>query len=247
MVSLSLGRAVEVAHGHAGQQGDGHHGQGGQFVAAEAGDGRVEGADVPPGQVADRRPDPDPERGADRVQGQEPAKAHPGQAGQDAVGLAQAVDEAGHRDDLAAVPVEELLHPGHPVRRQQHEPAEPGQQPPPAVAADEPADAVTQHRGRERDHRHQHDVQPARAREDRGGDQHRLARDRDPEVLQQEQASHGRVPVLAQIRGDGGQQAGQRRGRHPAAREPGEGMSLAGALPFRRCGMAQSSERAFYR
>ena len=237
---------MEVANRHAGQQSDGHHGQGGQFVTAEAGDGRVEGADVPPGQVADGRPGADPERGADRVQGQEAAKAHPGQAGQDAVGLAQAVDEAGHQDDLAAVPVEELLYPGHPMRRQQHEPAEPGQQPPPAVAADEPPDAVAQYRGRERDHRHQHDVQPARAREDRRGDQHRLARDRDPEVLQQEQAGHGRVPVPAQVRGDRGQQAGQGWGRHPAVRRRGEAMSWAEALPVRSCGMAQSSGGMFY-
>ncbi|HXP55596.1 MAG TPA: hypothetical protein VN847_11615, partial [Streptosporangiaceae bacterium] len=91
------------------------------------------------GQVAGRGPRPGPQGRADRVQGQEPGEGHPGQAGDDPVDLAQPVDEAGERDDLAAVPGEELLRPGHPVRREQHVPAEPGQQPPPAALADEPA------------------------------------------------------------------------------------------------------------
>ena len=40
---------------------------------------------------------------------------HPGDAGDDAVELAQPFDEAGDDDDLAAVPVEELLGAIEPV------------------------------------------------------------------------------------------------------------------------------------
>ena len=50
---------------------------------------------------------------------------HPGDAGQQAVDLAQPVDEAGDRDDLAAVPVEELLGAVQPLRGQEDVAAEP--------------------------------------------------------------------------------------------------------------------------
>jgi hypothetical protein len=206
-----VGRSgAAAAEGPAGQQGGRQQAQRGQFVTAEAGDERIERGHVVASEVAGRGPRPDPEGRADRVQGQEPGEAHPGQAGDDPVGLTQPVDEAGQRDDLAAVPGEELLRPGHPVRREQHVPAEPGQQPAPAASADEPADAVARHGGRERDHRDRHDVEPAGAGVDRGGDQHGLARDRETEALQQEQAAHGRVPVPVQVRSHGREQARQR-------------------------------------
>jgi hypothetical protein len=134
------------------------------------------------------------------------------------------------------------------MRGQQDISAKPGQQPAATVTADEPADVVTRHRGHERDHGHHRDVQPARARVDRSSDHHCLARDRHAEVLQEEQRTHRDVPVLVQVGRDGGEQAGQRRTRHPGALAPvrralGEGMSLAGALPVRGFGMAQSLDR----
>jgi hypothetical protein len=242
---------VTAADSRPDQQADRHHRQRGQFVAPEPGDGRVERGDVMAGQITDGGPHADPEGRADRVQDQEPDEAHPGHAGDDAVGLAQYVDEPGDRDDLAAVPGEEPLRPGHPVRWQQHVPAEPGQQPVAAVAADDPANAVARHRGRERDHGHHRDVQPARARVERSSDHHRLARHRDAEVLQQQQKADRAVPVPVQIGRDGFEQARQYRGRHPTApalirRASGEGISLAQASPVRSRGMAQSFEQSFY-
>jgi hypothetical protein len=235
-----------VAEGHPGQQHGRQQAQRGQFVTAEAGDERIERGHVVTGQVAGRGPRPGPEGRAERVQGQEPGEAHPGQAGDDPVDLAQPVDEAGERDDLAAVPGEELLRPGHPVRREQHVPAEPGQQPSPAALADEPADAVAHHGGHERDDPDRHDVEPAGAGVDGGGDQHGFARHRQTEVLQQQQPAHRGVPVPVQVRRDRREQAGQGGRRHPTARQPGEEMNRAGALPAGRWGMAQSSGWSFY-
>jgi hypothetical protein len=207
MISLS----VQVADGRAGRHGRHHQAQHAQFIAAEAGDDRVPGGDVVTGQVADDDPQADPEGRADRVQGQEPAKAHPGHAGDEPVSLTQPVHEAGDRDDLASVPGEELLGSCHPVRREQHVPPEPGQQRAATVAADQPADAVARHRGRERDHGDDHDVEPARPRVDRGGDQHRLPRYWDTEAFQQQQATNRGVPVLGQVRSNRPQHAGQHR------------------------------------
>jgi hypothetical protein len=261
MVSLSVSRAGVVdglgltggpgaapAEGHPRQQHRRQQAQRGQFVPAEAGDERVERGHVVASQVAGRGPRPDPERRADRVKGQEPGEAHPGQASDDPVGLTQQVDEAGERDDHAAVPGEELLRPGHPVRREQHVPAEPVQQPAPAAPADEPADAVAHHGGHERDHRDRDDVEPAGAGVDRGGDQHGFARDRETEALQQKQPAHRGVPVLVQVRPDRREQAGQcyRGRRHPTAGKPGEGMNRGRALTAGRRDMAQSSGRGFY-
>lgn len=133
------------------------------------------------------------------------------------------------------------------MRGQQDIPAKPGQQPAATMTADEPADVVARHRGHECDYGYHRDVQPARACVDRSSDHHCLARDRHAEVLQQEQRAHRDVPVLVQIRRDGGEQAGQRRTCHPGARAPisalGVGMSLAGGLPVRSFGMAQSLNR----
>jgi hypothetical protein len=127
MVSLSVGRAEIAASGHPRQQHGGEQRQRGQFVAAVAGDGRVERGDVVAGQVTGGDPDASPEGRTDRIEGQEPGKAHPGHAGDDPVGLAQNVKEPGEWDDQAAVPGEKLLCPGHAARREQHVPAEPGQ------------------------------------------------------------------------------------------------------------------------
>jgi len=198
------------------------------------------------GQIAGCGPHADPERRADRVQRQEPGKAHPGHAGDDPVGLAQHVEEPRDGDDLSAVPGEERLGPGHPLWREQHVPAEPGQQSVAALSADNPADAVARHRGHESDRGHHRDVQPARTRVDRGGDHHRFARNRDAEVLHQQQGADRLVSVPVQVRRDGPEQARQGRGRHPAALGPGEGISLAQALVVRSPGMAQSSGRVFY-
>ncbi len=167
-----------AAHSHSHQQGWHQQGERGQFVAAEAGDGRVERGDVVAGQIADCGPDPDPEGRANRVQDQKPREAHPGHPGNEPISLAQHADEPGERDNLAAVSGEELFCSGDPMRGQQDVPAKPGQEPAPAVTADEPADVVARHRGHERDHGHHRDVQSAHARVDRSSDHHCFARDR---------------------------------------------------------------------
>jgi hypothetical protein len=77
-----------AARSRPGQQDEHQQGERGQFVAAEAGDGRVERGDVVAGQVADCGPDPDPEGRANRVQDQKPREAHPGHPGDEPVGLA---------------------------------------------------------------------------------------------------------------------------------------------------------------
>src|SRR5436305_15174312 len=59
------------------------------------------------GEVADAGPHQDPERGTDRVEDEKSRPLHAGRAGDDSVGLAQALDEACDDDDLAAVTVEE--------------------------------------------------------------------------------------------------------------------------------------------
>jgi hypothetical protein len=202
------------------------------------------------GQVADRGPRTDPEGRADRVQDQKPAKTHPGHTGDDPVGLAQPAHEASDRDDLAAVPGEELLSPRHPMRRKQHVPPETGQQPAATMAANGPADAVARHRDHERDHGDGHDVQPTRSRVDRGGDQHRLPRYRDAEVLQEQQQANRGVPVPVQVRRNRREQARQRGSRQAASAlvSPmlGDGIALGEALPVRSLGMAVSSEWNFY-
>ena len=210
-----------AAHSHSRQQGEHDEGERGQFVAAEAGNGRVERGDVVAGQIADCGPDPHPEGRTHRVQDQKPREAHPGHPGNEPIGLAQHADKPGERDNLAAVSSEERFCPGHPMRGQQDIPAKPGQQPAATVTADEPADVVARHRGHECDHGHHRDVQPARARVDRSSDHHCLARDRHAEVLQQKQRAHRDVPVLVQVRRDGGEQAGQRRTRHRHGTVPG--------------------------
>jgi hypothetical protein len=207
MISLS----VQVADGCTGRHSGEQQAQCGQLVAAQARDDRVPGGDVMAGQIADGGPQADPEGRADRVQGQEPGKTHPGHAGDEPVSLTQPVHEAGDRDDLASVPGEKPLGSRHPVRREQHVPPEPGQQRAATAAADQPADAVARHRGRERDHGDDHDVEPARSRVDGSGDQDRLARHRDTEAFQQQQATDRGVPVLGQVRSDRPEHAGKHR------------------------------------
>jgi hypothetical protein len=82
----ATGRAV-AAHSHSRQQGEHDEGERGQFVAAEAGNGRIERGDVVAGQIADGGPDPHPEGRTHRVQDQKPREAHPGHPGDQPVGL----------------------------------------------------------------------------------------------------------------------------------------------------------------
>ncbi|MET7479827.1 hypothetical protein ABZT17_36460 [Streptomyces sp. NPDC005648] len=53
-----------------------------------------------PGEIAEGHPDAHPQRCPEGVEGQKPAPGHLARAGDDAVGLAQALDEAGDGDDL---------------------------------------------------------------------------------------------------------------------------------------------------
>ncbi len=119
-----------------------------------------------------------------------------GYAGDDAVGLAQALDEARDGHDLAAVPLKEPLHVVEALAdqedvppRAQDEPASPempDRKPmlSPVTAAANAITATSNTFSRPRPGIHG------------GGDQDRFARHRHPEVLQQDQARHRDVAIV---------------------------------------------------
>src|SRR5690348_6479969 len=96
-----------------------------EYVQLVAGDLVVEGGDVGAGCVGQGHPQPDPECGTEGVEGEEAAPGHAAGARDDAVDLAQSLDEAGDGDDLAAVAGEELLGRVEALRGQEHVAAPP--------------------------------------------------------------------------------------------------------------------------
>jgi hypothetical protein len=147
----------------------------------------VNGGDVVSGEVADGDPGPYPQRRADGVEKREPQPVHAGDAGDDPVRLAQALDEARERDHDGAAAVEEGLSLVQPLFGQEHvlAPSQ-GQRASPEMPDGE-ADVVADNGRDEPHHADGHDVEPARARVDRPGDQDCLAGRRDTEILQQDQ------------------------------------------------------------
>lgn len=182
-------------------------------VKGVAGDVAVDRADVAAGQVAQADPGPHPQRGAERVEGQETPPVQAGEAGHDPVHLAQSLDEPGHRDDPGAVPVEKARGPVQPRLGQAHVTAPPQGQWPTAEVPDGEADVVADHGRGEADDADHHHVEPAGARIDRGGDQYRLAGHGYPEVLDQDEQQDSPVPEVIERSGQGVEEAGQRRRR----------------------------------
>src|SRR3954447_20412521 len=125
----------------------------------EVGEVTLDRLDVVARDVTERGPEGDPQGRAQRVEQHEACPVHPGDAGDDAVELAQTFDEARDHDDLAAVPIEELLRAVQPLAGEEH---------PLAVALDqlattEPADRITHvvagHSSEERDDPDEEDVE----------------------------------------------------------------------------------------
>ena len=176
---------------------DQHH-QRGEHVVRVQRDVVVDGGDVVAGEVADGDPGPHPQRRADGVENKEAQPVHAGDAGDDPVRLAQTLDEARERNDDSAAAVEEVLGLVQPLLGQEHIFTEPQGQRATAEVPDGEADVVAGHRGDEGHDAEGDDVDPARAREDRPGDQDRLAGHRDTEVLQRDQQADRPEAVMLQ-------------------------------------------------
>ena len=119
-------------------------------------------------------------------------------AGDDAVRLAQALDEARDDDDLAAVAVEEARGLLQTLGRQEDVAAVPFGERTAAEVADREADVVAKQRAKEAQQGDEHDAEPTGARIDGGQDQDGLARDGHAEVLDQHQADDGEITVVVQ-------------------------------------------------
>jgi hypothetical protein len=195
-----------------GDVGDDEHGQGGEHVQRVAVDVGVDRVDVVAGQGTDADPGRDPGARTDGVEDGEGGPAHLGDAGDDAVGLAQAHDVPGDDHHDAAVAGHDAFGPVQVVRFDQYVLAVPEHQ----LTAGEPPDQVADlgpgERGDRGDDGDRHDVQPARAGEDRPRDQRELAgHDRDADVLQQQQQRDRPDAIVIERPGQGVQEAGQRR------------------------------------
>src|SRR3954447_7715720 len=149
----------------------GEHGAGGDREVGEVARDRL---DVVAGEVTERGPDGDPERGAQRVEEQEPRPVHAGDSRDDAVELTQTLDETRDHDDLAAMPVEELLAPVEPVAGEQHELAVPLDELAATEAADGVTHVVTGYGGEERHQPDEEHVEMPRAGVQRRSDEHGL-------------------------------------------------------------------------
>src|SRR5262249_27206590 len=88
-------------------------------VRAVAGGVVVDRVDVAAREIANARPDRHPERGADRVEEDEPGPVHSRRAGDDPVRVAQPFDETRDDDDLAAVALEEARGSVEPLGREE--------------------------------------------------------------------------------------------------------------------------------
>src|SRR6266516_4705948 len=95
------------------------------------------------GQVADRGPGAHPQSRAQRVEGEEPRPGHPGDPGNDDVGLAQYFDEPSPDDNLAAVAGEEGFGSGHAFLSEQDIAAEAQHQGAAADPSDRVADVIS--------------------------------------------------------------------------------------------------------
>src|SRR6478752_4280792 len=132
-----------------------------------------------PAKVAEAHPRPHPQGGAERVEHQETPPPHAADTGDESVDLPEYLDEARDRDDPAAVPFEEGLGLVQPLLGKAHIAT--------AEMPDGEADVVAGDSRYEAYDANRHDVEPTRARVDRGGDEDGLAGNGNSEVLDQDE------------------------------------------------------------
>jgi len=183
-----------------------------QHIQGVLGDVVVDRIDVIAGQVAEAYPGPHPQGRANGVEDQETPPVHAADAGDDAVRLAQALDEPRQHDDLAAVVREEALRSGQPLLGEEHVPAPSQGQRPAAEMPDGEADIVSDHGCGEADQPDRHDIKLLMPRVDGRGDQDGLAGDRYAEVFEHDQDEDRPVSELIERPGQGIEEARHRRG-----------------------------------
>jgi predicted secreted hydrolase len=111
----------------------------------------IDGIDVAAREVADARPHRHPQCRSDGVEDQEAPPVHAADTGDDAVGLAQALDEACDDDDLAAVSIEEAGCLVDALRGEEYIAPVAVDEPAAAKVTDGKAGVVAQHGGEEPD------------------------------------------------------------------------------------------------
>ena len=191
----------------------------------------VDRGDVLAREIPCAHPRPDPQCGAKRVEGQELEPFHLRDAGDEPVRLPESLDEPRHHDDLAAVPVEEALRFFEPLGGEEDVLAPAFRQCAPAEPPDRVPDIVTGHGGAEANQADRDHVEPSGPGEDGGRDEYRLARHRDPEVLDQHKEENRPQPVVPKRRREGVEEARQDRQRsagqpHAAQHRGGGGKHL---------------------
>src|SRR3984957_10524095 len=182
-----------------------------QHVQRVLGDVVVDRVDVIAGQVAEAHPGPDPQSRAECVEAQETPPVHAGDAGDDSVRLAQALDEPRDHDDLAAVPLEEALGLGQPLLGQPHVAPPSQRQRTAAEMPDGEPDVVPDDGRGEADDPDGYDVELLMAGVDGGRDQDGVAGDGYAEVLKGNQGQDRPVPVVIERPGQGIEKAWHRR------------------------------------
>src|SRR3954454_103412 len=177
--------------------------------------GRVprDGLDVVSGEVADRAPEADPGRRTEHVEQHEASPRHLDDAGDDTVELPQTLDEPGDEHDLAAVAGEERLRAVEAIRRDEDDLAVLQDEVSPTGPSDDVADVVTEDGGDESDETDQPDVEVPCAGVQGRRDEHRLAGQRDAEVLEEEEPAHGEVAPVVQPALEVLERPGKRLGR----------------------------------
>ena len=158
----------------------------------------VNRADVVSSDVTEADPGPYPQRGADGIEDEKTQPVHAGDAGDDPVRLAQALDEARERDDDSAAAVEEALGLVESLFGQEHVLAPPQGQGAATEVSDGEAYVVADNGRDKADDTDGQDVEPARACVDGTGDQYRLAGYGNAEVLQHDQQADRPDTVMLQ-------------------------------------------------
>jgi len=159
---------------------------------------------------------------------------HAADAGDDSVRLAQAFNEPRDHNDPRAVVIEEVFGFGQPFLGQEDILAPPQGQRTAAEMPDGEADIVPDDGRDEAYETHHYDVEPARAREDRGGDENGLAGDGYAEVFERDQEQDRPVAVVLEVGCHDIEKARQIRWRAACQRGGDGGQHMRGHLSTRR-------------
>lgn len=159
-------------------------------------------AEVTSQGVDAERPEGDPERSADTVEGGKAPPAHAKSAGDDAVQLPEHDEEPREQNHGAAIARKEALDPVQAVAGDPEVPAESKNELTPAEAADRVADVVPEHRRGPGGRHQRHDVQGPMRGQQRSCDEQRLAGQRQPEGLEEERAEDARIAVAVEVGSD---------------------------------------------